>query len=157
MYIDSDYMNNSRDFSYDHKNFGNLPELIKENKEKHGLRWMFIVDPGIEGSNNPELNPPFTDGYKKDVFVKWGKDVPKEQRYNPPNVPLDKDIIYGKVWPDGPVAYPDFFKNRTHEWWQKWIGYFYNDLNIKFDALWIVSQFYLKIRFCFLRHCILGH
>ena len=145
MYIDSDYMNNSRVFTYDHKNFAGLPKMIHDTKAKHNLRWTFIVDPGIEGSTNPELNPPFTDGYKKEVFIKWDKNVPKEERYNPSGVPLDKDVIYGKVWPDGPVAFGDFFKNKTHEWWQKWFEYWYNDLDVKFDALWIVRHFTVYI------------
>jgi hypothetical protein len=48
--------------------------------------------------------------------------------------------MYGKVWPHGPAAFPDFFKNVTHVWWKKWMNYLHKDLNVKFDALWIVSQ-----------------
>jgi hypothetical protein len=47
--------------------------------------------------------------------------------------------MYGKVWPHGPAAFPDFFKNATHVWWNKWMNYLHKDLNVKFDALWIVS------------------
>ena len=140
MYIDFDYMDRKRDFSYDHKRFDGLPELIRDTKAQHNIRWAFIVDPGIDAFNDPKENPPFTDGYNKDVFITWDKKVPKEQRQkNPSGVPLDKGLVYGNVW-SGPVAFPDFFKNVTHEWWQKWIKYFHNDLNVKFDALWIVRQ-----------------
>ena len=156
MYLDFDYMNDSRDFSLNNQRFAKLPELIKQTKRDNHFRWTFIVDPVIEGFKDPAINPPFNDGYEKDVYIKWDKSVPKNQRYNPSSEPLDKDVFYGKLWPSAPVAFPDFFKNRTHEWWQKWILYFYNDLNIKFDALWIVSQFYISYDFSYLTF-ELGH
>jgi hypothetical protein len=28
-------------------------------------------------------------------------------RHNPENVPTDKDVMYGKGWPKGPVAFPE--------------------------------------------------
>lgn len=36
------------------------------------------------------------------------------------------------------VAFPDFFKNSTSQWWQDQIKDFYNNI-MKFDGLWIVS------------------
>ena len=56
-------------------------------------------------------------------------------RHNPPNVPTDKDVMYGRVWPKGPVAFPDFFKNATVTWWKDMIKHLHKDL--KCDALWI--------------------
>ena len=136
-------MDQYHDFSYDHVNFAKLPELIRETKAKHNLHWTLILDPAIEAVTKD--NPVFKDGYDKDVYVKWNQSVPKTERWNPPNAPTDKDVIYGHVWPKGPAAFPDFFKNVTQNWWQKWIGYLYNDLGVKFDALWIVSCIQLLI------------
>ena len=139
MYVDIDYMDKYHDFSYDHNNFKNLPALVRDSKAKHNMRWTLILDPAIEAINN-QSNPPFPDGYQKNVFIKWDKSIPKEKRWNPPNAPSDRDVFYGHVWPRGPAAFPDFFKNVTQGWWQKWIGYLHNDLGVKFDALWIVSR-----------------
>ena len=138
MYIDIDYMDKYHDFSYDHNKFAKLPELIRDTKDKLNFHWTLILDPGIEAVTD-NSNPPFKDGYEQDVFIKWDKRVPKKDRWNPPNAPSAKDVIYGHVWPKGPAAFPDFFKNKTTNWWQKWIGYLHNDLNVKFDALWIVN------------------
>ncbi len=137
MYVDINYMDQYHDFSYDHNNFAKLPELISDTKRDHKLHWTLILDPGIEANNTNDLI--FSDGYKNDVFIKWSKSVPMAERHNPTSVPTDNDVMYGKVWPYGPVAFPDFFKNATHVWWKKWINYMHKDLNLKFDALWIVS------------------
>jgi alpha-glucosidase (family GH31 glycosyl hydrolase) len=37
------------------------------------------------------------------------------------------------------VAFPDFFRNSTAQWWAREIIDFYND-QMKFDGLWIVSK-----------------
>jgi alpha-glucosidase len=138
MYIDIDYMDQYHDFSYDHNKFAKLPELISDTKRDHKLHWTLIIDPAIEA--NDKNNPVFPDGYKQDVFIKWPKNVSMTERHNPANVPTDRDVMYGKVWPHGPAAFPDFFKNVTHVWWKKWMNYLHKDLNVEFDALWIVSQ-----------------
>ncbi|MBZ3887981.1 Sucrase-isomaltase, intestinal [Sciurus carolinensis] len=97
-------------------------------------------DPAISG-NETKPYPPFQRGLEKDVFVKW---------------PNTNDICWAKVWPDLPnitidetltedeavnasrahVAFPDFFRNSTVEWWTREILDFYND-QLKFDGLWI--------------------
>ncbi|CAG2183189.1 unnamed protein product, partial [Oppiella nova] len=55
-------------------------------------------------------------------------------RFNPPDVPTDKDTYYGKVWPYGPAAFPDFFKNETVLWWQGQVKNLHDTL--PFDSLW---------------------
>jgi len=62
------------------------------------------------------------------------------ERGNPNNVYTDRDVMYGRVWPDGPAAFPDYFKNVTQNWWVKNLEHLYKDLGWRFDALWIVSQ-----------------
>jgi alpha-glucosidase (family GH31 glycosyl hydrolase) len=138
MYVDIDYLDQYRDFTYGHKKFAELPDLISETQKKHKLRWTLPLDPVIEA--NEKENPVFSDGYTKDVFLKWSKSVPMAERHNPPNVPTDKGVMYGKEMPSGPAVFPDFFKNVTHVWWKKWINYMRNDLNLTFDGLWIVSR-----------------
>ena len=80
MYMDIDYMDQHRDFSYDKTKFGGLPQLISDTKAQNNFHWAVILDPGIEGSNSTTTNPPFMDGYNKGVYIKWDKSVPKDQR-----------------------------------------------------------------------------
>jgi len=129
-------MNQFQDFTYDHKNFAKLPELMAETKRDLNLHWTLILDPAIQGDD--ATYDTFKTGYQQNVFVRWPKNVSIAERNNPPNTPSDKDVIYGRVWPRGPAAFPDFFKNVTKNWWKERANYLYKDLNIKFDGLWIV-------------------
>ncbi|KAF7699232.1 hypothetical protein HF521_003974 [Silurus meridionalis] len=137
-YADIDYMERQLDFVLD-KDFANLPQLV-EKMRGEGMRFIFILDPAISG--NETSYPAFENGLVSDVFIKW----PAE---------LGDDIVWGKVWPDLPnvtvdesldwdtqiekyrsyAAFPDFFRNRTAEWWLKEITDFY--AKIRFDGLWI--------------------
>ncbi|CAG2101765.1 unnamed protein product, partial [Medioppia subpectinata] len=40
-----------------------------------------------------------------------------KDRHNPDNIDVTHDDMYGRVWPPGPVAFPDFMKNATQNWW----------------------------------------
>ncbi|XP_077049996.1 sucrase-isomaltase, intestinal [Siphateles boraxobius] len=140
-YADIDYMERQMDFTLDQKNFKGLPALV-DNMRAEGMRFIFILDPAI-AANETQDYPAFRLGIEEDVFIKW----PAE---------LSKDIVWGKVWPDYPnvtvdnsldwdiqvelfrsfVAFPDFFKANTSQWWQNQIKDFYNNI-MKFDGLWI--------------------
>ena len=41
--------------------------------------------------------------------------------------------MVGYVWPEGKTVFPDFFKNRTQEWWIKQIRDHYEN-TLKFDG-----------------------
>ncbi|KAG1930730.1 maltase-glucoamylase, intestinal [Pimephales promelas] len=140
-YADIDYMERQMDFTLDQKNFNGLPALVDKMRAE-GMRFIFILDPAI-AANETQDYPAFRLGMEQDVFIKW----PSE---------LSSDIVWGKVWPDYPnvtvdnsldwdtqverfrsfVAFPDFFKNSTSQWWQNEIKDFYNNI-MKFDGLWI--------------------
>ncbi|XP_075403992.1 sucrase-isomaltase, intestinal [Tenrec ecaudatus] len=137
-YTDIDYMERQLDFTIDDE-FRDLPQFVDKIRGE-GMRYIIILDPAISG-NETKPYPAFTRGIQKDVFVKW---------------PNTNDICWAKVWPDLPnitidesltedeavnasrahVAFPDFFKNSTAEWWIREIIDFYND-QMKFDGLWI--------------------
>lgn len=140
-YLDIDYMDEHRDFTYDQKNFAGLPEYIEETKEKNNMRWTLIIDPAIE-ADKPGYKA-FDEGYKRDVFIKWPASVPVDQRTKAGNAPMDKGVMYGHVWPSGPAGFPDFFKNVTKQWWIDTHKDFHKTL--PFDAIWIVSRQYLHI------------
>jgi maltase-glucoamylase len=137
-YIDTDYKYGARDFTIDETNFGSLPNLIADTQRNLNLHWTPIIDPAVQG-NDSHYNI-FTDGYHQNVFVKWPKSVPMDERHNPKDVYTDRDTMYGRVWPEGPVAYPDFLKNVTQNWWVKNLQHLYS-IGWKFDALWIVIKF----------------
>ena len=133
--MDIDYMDNHKDFTYDKTNFASLPEFVNATKAK-GIKWAIILDPAIDGSV-PGYKA-FEEGYKRDVFVKWPAGHHSGQQHDlPPTVKTDKNVLYGKVWPDGPAAFPDFFKNSTAQWWSDMAVDFHK--TIPFDALWIVN------------------
>ncbi|NXV53114.1 MGA protein, partial [Uria aalge] len=142
-YADIDYMERQLDFTLSPR-FAGLPALINKIREE-GMRFILILDPAISG--NETDYPAFTRGLEKDVFIKW---------------PNSEDIIYAKVWPDLPnvvvndsldwdtqvelyrayVAFPDFFRNSTTEWWTREIAEVYDNpfnalRSLKFDGLWI--------------------
>ncbi|KAF1573330.1 UNVERIFIED_CONTAM: Maltase-glucoamylase, intestinal, partial [Eudyptes robustus] len=142
-YADIDYMERQLDFTLNPR-FTGLPALINKIQEE-GMRFILILDPAISG--NETNYPAFTRGLEKDVFIKW---------------PNTNDIIYAKVWPDLPnvevnntldwetqvelyrayVAFPDFFRNSTTEWWTREITEVYTNphnasKSLKFDGLWI--------------------
>uniref|UniRef100_A0A8C1UIE8 alpha-glucosidase n=1 Tax=Cyprinus carpio TaxID=7962 RepID=A0A8C1UIE8_CYPCA len=141
-YADIDYMERQIDFKLDKVNFKGLPALVDDMRAE-GMRFIFILDPAIAANETKGSYPAFDTGIEKNVFIKW-----------PPE--LSNDIVWGKVWPDYPnitvdnsldwdtqvelfrafVAFPDFFKNSTAEWWTQQIKDFYNNV-IKFDGLWI--------------------
>lgn len=137
-YTDINYMERQLDFTIGER-FHDLPQLVDRIREE-GMKYIIILDPAISG-NETKPYPAFERGIEKDVFVKW---------------PNTNDICWAKVWPDLPnvtidetitedeavnasrahVAFPDFFKNSTAEWWTREIMDFYND-QMKFDGLWI--------------------
>uniref|UniRef100_A0A8C6W327 Sucrase-isomaltase, intestinal n=1 Tax=Nannospalax galili TaxID=1026970 RepID=A0A8C6W327_NANGA len=137
-YTDINYMERQLDFTIG-ENFRTLPQFV-EKIRKEGMKYIIILDPAISG-NETKPYPAYSRGIEKDVFVKW---------------PGTDDICWAKVWPDLPnvtidetitedeavnasrahVAFPDFFKNSTAEWWAREIIDFYND-QMKFDGLWI--------------------
>lgn len=137
-YTDIDYMERQLDFTIDDE-FQELPQFV-DRIRNDGMRYIIILDPAISG-NETKPYPAFERGVEDDVFVKW---------------PNTSDICWAKVWPDLPnittdesltedeavnasrahVAFPDFFRNSTAQWWAREIIDFYNK-QMKFDGLWI--------------------
>ncbi|XP_015266282.1 PREDICTED: sucrase-isomaltase, intestinal [Gekko japonicus] len=136
-YTDIDYMERQLDFTLS-PHFQGLPALVDQ-IHNDSRRFIIILDPAISG-NETAPYPAFTDGLAEDVFITW---------------PGTKEIPWAKVWPDYPnieidknadfdyqiehyrayVAFPDFFRNSTKQWWQREIENYYNN-TLKFDGLW---------------------
>ncbi|XP_063312339.1 lysosomal alpha-glucosidase isoform X3 [Pelobates fuscus] len=114
---DIDYMDSYRDFTYDPKNFGDFPEMVKEFHEQ-GIKYVLIVEPAISSTTPPGTYPPYDDGLKRGVFVT-----------NETGEPLE-----GKVWP-GPNVYPDFTNPKTLDWWHDMVKSFHDQ--VPFDGMWL--------------------
>ncbi len=96
LYLDIDYMDGYRCFTWDYDRFPNPRGLIRELKDD-GFRTVVIIDPGIKIDMDNEV---FMEGLEKDYYCKW------------PDGPLVK----GKVWP-GDCYFPDYTKPEVREWW----------------------------------------
>ncbi|HLN62420.1 MAG TPA: TIM-barrel domain-containing protein, partial [Symbiobacteriaceae bacterium] len=96
LWLDIDYMNGYRVFTWDRERFHNPAKLTADLGEQ-GFRVVTIVDPGVKVDPNYDV---YLEGVANDHFIK-----------NP-----DGTVHEGKVWP-GTTAYPDFLKESTRKWW----------------------------------------
>ncbi len=95
IYLDVDYMDGYRVFTWDKTRFPDPPKLIGDLK-KDGFRTVLIIDPGVKVDANYKA---YVDGRQKGVFVK-----------NPDGSELNRD-----VWPKS-SAFPDFTDPKAREW-----------------------------------------
>ncbi|CAG2168009.1 unnamed protein product [Oppiella nova] len=133
-YVDNDYQEvQSRDFTIDPVLYKDLPQLISDTQTKYNLHWTPIINPHIQG--NEANYTIFSEGNDKNVFIKWPKSIPVQDRHNPDGVDTTHDNMYGRVWPPV-VAFPDYFKNVTHNWWIDSLNHLHS-IGWKFNSLWI--------------------
>lgn len=116
IYLDIDYMDGFKVFTFDEDHFPDPKGLISDLGEQ-GYRVVTIVDPGVK------LDPDYgvyADGLRTDAFVK-----------DP-----EGGVLHGRVWP-GTVAYPDFLRPEVRHWWAEQhkvlfdagVSGFWNDMN----------------------------
>ena len=98
LYLDIDYMDGFRVFTWDKDNFKN-PKTMIDDLNKKGFRLVTIIDPGVKKDK----------GYK--IY-----DEAMENKY----YATDKDGMpyVNWVWP-GNVIYPNFLDERVRSWWAK--------------------------------------
>jgi alpha-glucosidase len=116
IYLDIDYMDGYRVFTWDKKRFPDPPKLISDLRAQ-GFQTVLIVDPGIKVDENYSV---YKDGQRAGIFVK-----------DPEGIELHRD-----VWP-GASAFPDFTDPKAREWWgeqfkkniDEGIAGFWNDMN----------------------------
>ncbi|MFV2016151.1 MAG: TIM-barrel domain-containing protein, partial [Candidatus Heimdallarchaeota archaeon] len=115
IYLDIDYMDEYKCFTWDEENFGNLPELITE-LHKMDFKVIPMIDPGIKVDESYNV---YTEGRENGYFCQ-----------------LEGEEYQDKVWP-GLCAFPDFFREDVREWWkhkyQEFVDIgvdgFFNDMN----------------------------
>ncbi len=96
IYLDIDYMDGYRIFTWNNKNFPDPKKMIADLRND-GFKIAVIVDPGIKADTAYHA---FRSGTAADVFVKYPNGNP----------------FIGKVWP-GECAFPDFTKESGRKWW----------------------------------------
>ncbi|APY00977.1 glycoside hydrolase family 31 protein [Lacinutrix venerupis] len=96
IYLDIDYMDGFRCFTWDKKHFPDPKRMVKE-LEDDGFKTVVIIDPGIKIDLEYDV---FKEALDKDYFCKRA----------------DGPYMKGKVWP-GECYFPDFTKPEVREWW----------------------------------------
>ncbi len=96
LYLDIDYMDGYRVFTWDKERFPEPEKLIAELREQ-GFNIVTIVDPGVKVDENYSV---YTEGRQKDLYCKTS----------------EGEEFHNVVWP-GICAFPDFTNPETREWW----------------------------------------
>jgi alpha-glucosidase (family GH31 glycosyl hydrolase) len=121
LWMDIDYMEAWKDWTYDGVNFPQDKVLDFVNEvHDDGQKFVIIVDPGILAVDPSwDLDyPPYTEGIQQDLFIRDG---------------FNNEPYISQVWP-GPTHFPDFFHPNTSAYWSDSIETFYNQ--VPFDGLW---------------------
>ncbi len=114
LWLDIDYMNEYRVFTYDKEAFPKGPASALKKLNANGRKIVPIIDPGIKLEKG---NPLYEEGMKKNLFC-----------LNPEGNPF-----VGFVWP-GETVFPDFTKPEAREWWA---GYCREFLELGFAGAWV--------------------
>ncbi|KAF9280337.1 hypothetical protein BGZ88_012255 [Linnemannia elongata] len=104
VWIDIDYMDKFKDFTYDETRFPQARiRALASDLAAHNQSMVLIIDPGIPIVPGYE---PYDTGMKEDIFIKT----------------LTGKPIEGRVWP-GQTYFPDFMNtNETWAFWQRQLG-----------------------------------
>ncbi|WP_088340851.1 glycoside hydrolase family 31 protein [Robiginitalea sediminis] len=96
IYLDIDYMDGFRCFTWDKKHFPDPKRMIGE-LEQDGFKTVVMIDPGIKIDRDYWV---YREALENDYFCKRA----------------DGPIMTGKVWP-GPCSFPDFTNPKVRQWW----------------------------------------
>ncbi|WP_010134640.1 glycoside hydrolase family 31 protein [Ochrovirga pacifica] len=110
IYLDIDYMEGFRCFTWSKDYFPDPKRMVKELSED-GYKTVVIIDPGIKIDHEYEI---FKEGLEKDYFCKRA----------------DGPYMKGKVWP-GECYFPDFTREEVREWWAGLFKELIEDIGVK--------------------------
>ncbi len=96
IYLDIDYMDGFRCFTWDKKKFPD-PKAMIQDLNKDGFKTVVMIDPGIKIDRDYWV---YQEAIKNDYFCKRA----------------DGPLMQGKVWP-GQCNFPDFTNPKVREWW----------------------------------------
>ena len=112
MWMDIDYMDGFRDFTFNKKTFPD-PHGLNDYLHAHGFHSVWIIDPGIKAEKGYPIHD---SGQAANVFVKDDKG----------------QDFHGSVWP-GDCVFPDFTRPETCAWWA---GNYRDFLDQGVDGVW---------------------
>tara|TARA_R110000751_G_scaffold135_3_gene670 strand:+ start:88505 stop:90910 length:2406 start_codon:yes stop_codon:yes gene_type:complete len=110
IYLDIDYMDGFRCFTWNKDHFPDPKRIVKELLED-GFKTVAIIDPGIKIDNEYSV---FKEALDKDYFCKRA----------------DGPYMKGKVWP-GECYFPDFTKPEVRDWWSGLFKELVEDIGIQ--------------------------
>ncbi len=110
IYLDIDYMDGFRCFTWDKQHFPDPKRMVKE-LEDDGFKTVVIIDPGIKIDLEYEV---FKEALDKDYFCKRA----------------DGPYMKGKVWP-GECYFPDYTRPEVREWWSGLFKELIEDIGVK--------------------------
>lgn len=116
LYLDIDYMENYKDFTFNPDSFADFDELVEEMKEQH-IHLVPIIDAGVKKEDGYDV---YEEGKENNYFCKDAD---------------GNDFVVG-VWP-GKCCFPDMLNDEAREWFgnkykvllDKGIDGFWNDMN----------------------------
>lgn len=95
IFLDIDYMDGYRVFTWDKNKFANPKKMI-ENLKNEGFKVVTIIDPGVKKDKGYSI---YDEGMEKGFFAE-----------------KDGEPYVNEVWP-GEAVYPDFSDERVRKWW----------------------------------------
>jgi alpha-glucosidase len=110
IYLDIDYMEGFRCFTWNKEYFPDPKRMVKELADD-GFKTIAIIDPGIKIDNDYSV---YKEALEKDYFCKRA----------------DGPYMKGKVWP-GECFFPDFTKPEVREWWSDLFKELIEDIGVK--------------------------
>jgi alpha-glucosidase len=113
IYLDIDYMDGFRCFTWDKNHFPDPKRMIQE-LEQDGFKTVIMIDPGIKVDHDYWV---YNEALENDYFCKRG----------------DGPLMHGKVWP-GECNFPDFTNPAVREWWGELYKEFMSELGV--HAVW---------------------
>jgi len=96
IYLDIDYMDGFRCFTWDKEKFADPKKMVSDLKEQ-GFKTIVIIDPGIKVDKEYSI---FQEAIEKNYFCRRA----------------DGPYMKGKVWP-GECYFPDFTNPKVRKWW----------------------------------------
>lgn len=112
IWMDIDYMDGYRVFTFDKTNFPN-PKNLNDDLHKKGFHSVYMIDPGVKVDKDYAV---YQSGSNNNVWVKRN----------------DNTDYQGKVWP-GYSVFPDFTQPKVRDWWA---GLYKNFLSTGIDGVW---------------------
>ncbi|CAI9274853.1 unnamed protein product [Lactuca saligna] len=112
IWMDIDYMDGFRCFTFDQETFPNPKSLVDE-LHRMGFKAIWMLDPGIKHEKGYSV---YESGTEKDIWVQT----------------KDGNPFVGEVWP-GACVFPDFTQEKARSWWANLVKDFISN---GVDGIW---------------------